>query len=258
MKWLIGLILVLLSGLCFSQKNIYLSIEAGLGSTFVHINNDNAPNKNLKSIIGPSTLIGLDVRYDFSEKLAGTFGISLLNMGYSTVYTFSPEFSTGNIQYSEQERFLTIPATVKGIFPLHKQKHIYLTISGGLSWGIKVGDMVSGMGVIKYSNADQDSISSATLFYADTKPFSLNVLGGIGLEKKLKKSSRIGFNIISRIGILKTFTGRVEEVYYAQPVFHNPGTPYPYAEPATVSTFFSRNHSLFITFFYAIKLRKNK
>jgi len=239
--------------MAYCQKNIYLTIETGIGSTFVKVNHSDSPYKNLRSGLGPSFTLELDVRYDFTENVSGNFGVSILNSGYTTFYTYRPEISEAKFQYSEQERYLTIPATVKGAFEVQKKKHIYLTISGGLSFGVKVGDMVSGVGFIG-RNEQKDSIISATLFFSETNPFSLNILGGIGLEKRLKNSSRIGFNLTSRVGVLKTFEGRVEII--DEPVPHISGDPFP--SGLGVSDYFSRNTSLFITFYYAINFKRKK
>jgi len=250
LRFILIYLVVLLSTACYSQKDIYLNIEAGAGFTFIKVQSDQS-FKNLKSGLGPSFTLGLDVRYDFTENLSGNFGLSILNAGYTSYFTYQPEISEARFQYSEGQRYLTIPITVRGVFEVQKKRHIYITLTGGFSFGVKVGDMVSGVGFIGH-NEQNDSIISATLFYSETNPFSVNILGGIGLEKKLKNSSRIGFNIISRIGILKTFEGHVEII--DEPVPHIPGTSLPSGK--TVSNYFSRNTSLFLTLYYAINFRK--
>ncbi|MEX0812833.1 MAG: hypothetical protein WD048_11510 [Chitinophagales bacterium] len=248
----------------FGQKDIYLSIEAGTGSTFVHILDGNSPDL-INRTYYPSLTLGLAARYDFNERLSGLLGLHIFNYGYGIEFTLidssqSNNRSSSSLSSIQAQRYLSFPLALQSNFNIRKSKPLYLYLLTGVTFGVKVDDMVSGGGVLDL-NATKDSVNGVYGTSNKGHRFSLGFVLGTGLEWQTKNLSRFGFKLFIQAGVLKSFEGSLNDTEYQEPL------PYPmrplieepaYKERETFGSYFSTNTSLFLTFYYAFNLRKKK
>lgn len=252
------LVMSVLSVVCFGQKDIYLNIEVGTGSSFVHLLENNASPENFKSVFTPSFTLGVGTRYDFTERFSGIIGVFLFNHGYGTKYTHHTSVRLWETKNYELQRFISFPTILQTNFKIHKVKTIYLSLLTGLNLGIKTGYMQTG-GTWSFLNEAGDSITAAAQYWNNIHRVSLNLLMGIGLERKSKNSSRLGIKLFALAGMLKTYEGRLEVFEYDNPIPYSQGDRIVInKQPDKITNFFSMNTSWFITFYYAFNITKRK
>lgn len=261
---LFTIIIIFIVSTCFSQKNLYLNIEAGTGTAFVHLSDQQDYNLIEKTYY-PSLTLGVAARYDFNKQLSGSIGLQIFNYAYASKFTRKDSLQDGNnwnfsLSNIETQRYLSLPILLQNNFNIRKSKPLYLYLLTGVNFGIKVDDLVSGIGVSQL-NAAQDSIYGTYGTFNSGHRFSLTFILGTGLEWQTKNQSRYGFRIYAQAGVLRTFEGSLKLVEYEEtyPYPHRAFEEEPeYKTSKTFGSYFSTNTSIFLTFYYAFNLRKKK
>ncbi|MEX0812832.1 MAG: hypothetical protein WD048_11505 [Chitinophagales bacterium] len=192
----------------FGQKNIYLSLEGGFGHTFTQALSEGVGTfENSKENYMPSMSLGVNTRYDFSEKFSGNIGLRFKNHNYGIGYT-APNIEQ-SIDLWLLKWFVYMPITLQSNFAISKNKPLFFTLYTGISPGINISQGLndsSGSGF--QSNTPGDTLSQVIIPSYQDNLFALNVLLGIGFEKKTKNNSRWGLKFMLNAGLLKTFEGK--------------------------------------------------